>query len=148
MKAENKEAAIAKSPSGRVRRTPVGVRNVLTVGGKEPGYEYRIVNDEGDRVEQFKAAGYDVVSASDVTVGDRRINKASAEGTAAQVSVGNGIKAVVMRINKEWYDEDQAMKLKQIADSESATKSEALKNSDYGKIDITQSPLGLLLMEK
>lgn len=129
--------AIAKSPSGRVRRTPVGVRNVLTVGGKEPGYEYRIVNDEGDRVEQFKAAGYDVVSASDVTVGDRRINKASTEGTVAQVSVGNGVKAVVMRINKEWYDEDQAAKIQQVADTEAATKSEALKGN-YGDLKINR----------
>lgn len=134
---KTEKEAIAKSPSGRVRRTPVGVRNVLTVGGKEPGYEYRIVNDEGDRVEQFKAAGYEVVSASDVTVGDRRINKASAEGTVAQVSVGNGVKAVVMRINKEWYDEDQAAKIQQVADTEAATKSEALKGN-YGDLNINR----------
>lgn len=135
MKTEAKEA-IAKSPSGRVRRTPVGVRNVLTVSGKDPDYEYRIVNDEGDRVEQFKAAGYDVVSASDVTVGDRRINKASAEGSAAQVSVGGGTKAYVMRIKKEWYAEDQKAKIDSIAQTEAATKSEALRGSDYGKLTI------------
>ncbi len=130
-----KEAGVAKSPSGRVRRTPVGVRNVLTVGGKDPNYEYRIVNDEGDRVEQFKAAGYDVVSASDVTVGDRRINKASAEGSVAQVSVGGGLKAVVMRIKKEWYTEDQAAKIDSIAQTEAATKSEALEGR-YGKFTV------------
>lgn len=134
MTVKDKEA-IAKSPSGRVRRTPVGARNVLTVGGKEPGYEYRIVNDEGDRVEQFKAAGYDVVSASDVTVGDRRINKASAEGSAAQVSVGGGMKAVVMRIKQEWYAEDQNAKIANIASTEAATKTEAL-NQYQGKFTI------------
>lgn len=132
----NKEA-IAKSPSGRVRRTPVGARNVLTVSGKHPDYEYRIVNDEGDRVEQFKAAGYDVVSASDVTVGDRRINAASAEGSAAQVSVGGGMKAVVMRIKKEWYADDQAAKIASIASTEAATQSEALKGN-YGKLEVTR----------
>lgn len=131
-----KEAGVAKSLSGRVRRTPVGVRNVLTVGGKDPNFEYRIVNDEGDRVEQFKAAGYDVVSASDVTVGDRRINKASAEGSAAQVSVGGGMKAVVMRIKKEWYAEDQAAKIENVAQTEAATKLEAIKGSDYGKLSL------------
>lgn len=138
MKTEMKEA-IAKSPSGRVRRTPVGVRNVLTVGGKDPDFEYRIVNDEGDRVEQFKAAGYDVVSASDVTVGDRRINKASAEGSAAQVSVGGGVKAVVMRIKKEWYAEDQATKIAAVAATEAATKTEALNGSDYGKFTVDRN---------
>lgn len=136
MNKEAKEAGVAKSPSGRVRRTPVGVRNILTVGGKDPNYEYRIVNDEGDRVEQFKAAGYDVVSASDVTVGDRRITKASAEGSVAQVSVGGGMKAVVMRIKKEWYAEDQVTKIEQVAATEAATKSEALRGSDYGKFSI------------
>ena len=129
--------AIAKSPSGRVRRTPVGARNVLTVGGKDPNYEYRIVNDEGDRVEQFKAAGYDVVSASDVTVGDRRINKASSEGSAAQVSVGGGMKAMVMRIKKDWYAEDQAAKIASIAQTEAATQTEALKGN-YGKLEISR----------
>lgn len=124
-----------KSLSGRVRRTPVGVRNVLTVGNKDANYEYRIVNDEGDRVEQFKAAGYDVVSASDVTIGDRRINAASAEGTAAQVSVGSGQKAIVMRIKKEWYDEDQLAKARNVDATESATKSDAL-NGNYGKLDV------------
>lgn len=136
MTKEIKEA-IAKSPSGRVRRTPVGARNVLTVGGKDPAYVYRIVNDEGDRVEQFKAAGYDVVSASDVTVGDRRITKASSEGSAAQVSVGGGVKAVVMRIKKEWHDEDQNAKIANIASSEAATQSEALKGN-YGKFEISR----------
>lgn len=132
-----KEAIAAKSLSGRVRRTPVGVRNVLTVNGKDPAYEYRIVNDTGDRVEQFKAAGYDVVSASDVTVGDRRINAATAEGTAAQVSVGDGVKAVVMRIKKEWYEEDQAAKMRSVDETEATTKSDALKGN-YGKLEINR----------
>lgn len=129
--------AIAKSPSGRVRRTPVGVRNVLTVAGKEAGYEYRIVNDTGDRVEQFKAAGYEVVSAKDVTVGDRRVNAASAEGSAASVSVGGGNKAIVMRIKSEWYEEDQARKQDQVDQTEAATKADALKGT-YGKFDISR----------
>jgi hypothetical protein len=129
--------SIAKSPSGRTRRTPVGVRNVLTVGGKDPAYEYRIVNDTGDRVEQFKAAGYEVVSATDVTVGDRRVNAASAEGSAATCSVGDGMKGVVMRIKKEWYEEDQQRKMGQIAELEATTKSDALKGT-YGKLDINR----------
>jgi hypothetical protein len=127
--------AIAKSPSGRVRRTPVGVRNVLTVGGKDANYEYRIVNDTGDRVEQLKAAGYEVVSAKDVTIGDRRVNAASAEGSVATASVGGGVKAVVMRINKEWYDEDQQRKIDYIAQTEASTKADALKGT-YGRLDI------------
>ncbi len=131
----NNDSTVAKSPSGRVRRTPVGRRNVLTVGGKDPNYVYRVVNDEGDRIEQFKAAGYDVCSAADHTVGDRRINAPSAEGSVAQASVGGGMKAVVMRIPKDWYEEDQQAKIKDIAAVEASTQSDAL-NGNYGKIDI------------
>jgi hypothetical protein len=132
---ESKEAGVAKSPSGRVRRTPVGVRNVLTVQGKDPNYVYRIVNDTGDRVEQFKAGGYETVSASEVQIGDRRVNAATPEGSIAQCSVGGGVKGVVMRIPKEWYEEDQLAKQKQVAETEASTRSDALK-ADYGKFDI------------
>lgn len=132
----NSDATVAKSPSGRVRRTPVGKRNVLTVRGKDPDYEYRIVNDESDRIEQFKEAGYDIVNASDVIIGDRRVNKASPEGSMAQASVGGGMKAVVMRIKKDWYAEDQKRKIDDLAAVEAATKTEALKGN-YGKLEIT-----------
>jgi len=134
--ATNKEA-IVSSPSGRVRRTPVGVRNVLTVAGKDPAYEYRILNDTGDRVQQFLDAGYEIVKASDVRVGDKRVNKASAEGSVAQVSVGGGMKGMVVRIKREWYNEDQDAKIRNVAETEAATKQTAIKGSDYGEIKIT-----------
>lgn len=94
----------------RTARVPVTERNILSVKGKEPGYHYRIVNDSGDRIQQLQDAGYEFVDASTVQVGDKRINSTSPEGTHAQVSVGGGVKAYVMRIKQEWYDEDQAAK--------------------------------------
>ncbi len=127
--------AIAKAPNGRVRRTPVGIRNVLTVSGKDDKYVYRIVNDTGDRVQQFMEAGYETVSAKDVRVGDNRVNKPSTEGTVAQASVGGGMKGIVMRIQKDWYDEDQAAKLRHVAETEATTKQKALEGSDYGKLN-------------
>lgn len=132
---KEKETSVAKSPSGRVRRTPVGQRNVLTVSDKDPNFEYRIVNDTGDRVEQFKNAGYEIVSAKDVKIGDRRITAASPEGSMAQVSVGGGVKGIVMRIPKEWYEEDQKQKQNAIAELEASTRDDALKGT-YGKFDI------------
>ena len=130
----NKEA-IAKSPSGRVKRTPIGVRNVLTVNGKEAGYVYRIVNDDADRVQQFLDAGYEHVLDKDVTVGDKRVERSTADGTNAQVSVGGGKKAFVMRIKQEWYDEDQKAKSDSIADTESSMK-QVSHEGTYGNISI------------
>lgn len=129
--------AIAKAPSGRTQRTPVGTRNVLTVAGKDPSYVYRIINDSGDRVQEFLDAGYELVSASSVRVGDKRVGKATAEGTVSQVSVGQGMKGYIVRIRKEWYEEDQAAKQQRVADAEAATKAKALDGT-YGQLEISR----------
>jgi hypothetical protein len=134
----NEKEAIAKAPSGRVQRVPVGTRNVLTVKGKDPNYEYRIINDSGDRVQEFLDAGYELEKEDSVRVGDKRVNKASAEGTVSQISVGQGQKAVVVKIKKEWYLEDQALKQKRVDELENATKEKAL-NGTYGKLEITRT---------
>ena len=128
---------IAKAPAGRVRRTPVGRRNVLTVSGKEPGYVYRIVNDQGDRIQQFLQAGYEFVEQKDVQVGDTRIGNPSATGSNAEAMVGGGKRAYVMRIKQEWYDEDQASKQAHVDATEAATKEKAL-DGNYGKLEISR----------
>ena len=127
--------SIAKSPRGRTSRSPVNQRNILSVKGKEPGYVYRIVNDTGDRIQMFEEAGYELVDASAVTVGDKRINKSSPEGTKAQVSVGSGEKAFVMRIREDWYDEDQQAKQAHIDELEKTMKQKALEGN-YGNLSI------------
>lgn len=129
--------AIVKSPSGRVKRTPVGIRNVLTVSGKDPAFEYRIVNDTGDRIQKFLDAGYEIVQAKDVKVGDKRVNAATPEGSQAQVSVGQGDKAFVMRIRKDWYEEDQQAKQQEVDNTEASTRAKALDGT-YGKLEISR----------
>lgn len=131
---------IAKPPSGRVTRTPVGVRNVLTVKGKDPNYVYRIVNDYDDRVEAFMEAGYEVVKAKEVKVGDKRVDAPTEEGSIKRISVGGGNKGVVMRIRKEWYDEDEAAKQRFVDETEATTKADAL-NGNYGKIEFGRKPV-------
>lgn len=129
----NEKESIAKSPSGRAKRTPVGTRNVLTVQGKDPNFVYRIVSDIGDRIAAFEEAGYVIEDAKAVRVGDKRVSNTSPEGTKAQVSVGKGDKAFVMKIHKDLYDEDQAAKMSQVRKLEESIK----QPSDYGKIDIS-----------
>ena len=133
---DNKEA-IAKAPSGRPQRVPVGTRNVLTVNGKDPNYHYRVVNDSGDRIQEFLDGGYELVSKDSVRVGDKRVGSATAEGSKSQVSVGQGMKGYVMRIRKEWYEEDQATKQRRVNALESSTREKALDGT-YGKLEITR----------
>jgi len=129
--------AISKAPAGRVTRTPVSQRNILTVKGKDPNYEYRIVNDVEDRVTQFTDAGYEFVQDDTVQVGDIRAATGTNIGSKKQLSVGQGTKAFVMRIKKEWFDEDQRAKLKQVDLQESSIKQKAL-DGNYGKLEISR----------
>lgn len=128
---------ITKSPSGRVRRTPITVRNRLTVKDKDPNFVYRIVNTTdahgSDRISSFLEHGYELVEQAQV--GDKRVDISAGLGSVSEFSVGQGKKAVVMRIRKDWYDEDQAAKLAQVNAVEQTMHRDS--KADYGKIDIT-----------
>ncbi len=129
--------SISKAPAGRVTRTPVSQRNILTVKGKDPNYEYRIVNDVDDRIAQFLEGGYEVVEDEAVDVGDKRTSQGSSVGTKKIFSVGQGTKGYLMRIRKEWYQEDQAKKQGFVNQQEASIKEKAL-DGNYGKIDISR----------
>lgn len=135
-----KKEAIAKAPERRPRRTALGTRNILTVTGKEPGYHYRIVNDAGDRVQEFLDNGWEVVKKEDVRIGDKRLgNPSSAEGTAATASVGRGATGYVLRIREDWYNEDQAAKQAAVDAQEAAMSNDPLKDDGtYGKLEISR----------
>jgi len=125
-------SASAQRPS----RTPVNGRNILTVKGKDENYVYRFVNDAGDRIAVFQEAGYELVDASTVRIGDKRVNQTSAEGSKAQVSVGKGDKAYLMRIPKDWHAEDQLLKKQATDQLEQSIKQTASSVGDYGKLTI------------
>lgn len=118
-------------------RTPLASRNILKVKGKEPGYEYRVVNDVGDRIQMFKDMGYEIVSDDSVQVGDRRVANPTKEGTPVQVSVGGGTKAYVMRQREDWFKEDQATKEARLREQEQAMKADASQGM-YGSLKISK----------
>jgi len=121
------------------RRTSInGTRNKLTVKGKDPNYVYRIVNDDDDRITQMQEIGYEIVTDSTLKVGDKRVAVPTTEGSPTKVSVGGGKIAYVMRIRKEFYDEDQKAKQALADELETSTKREAREISDYGKLSISK----------
>ncbi len=130
---------VTKSPSGRVKRTPLGRRNVLTVKDKDPNYHYRIVNTTdgrgSDRIEEFKEAGYEVV---DNKVGDKRVDTSAGLGKNPEFSVGGGVKAVVMRTPREYHEEDQAAKMSHLKAQEDTMYQDA--KADYGSIRQSLKP--------
>lgn len=132
------DANIAKAPVGRVRRSPLANKGKLTVANKDLDYEYRFVNDEGDRVQELIERGYEPVLKSETKVGStRRVDDSTPEGSILQISVGEGKKGILMKQRKEFYDEDQAIKQGEVDKLEHATKQEAL-NGHYGKLEITR----------
>jgi len=119
------------------RRTAInGTRNVLNITGKEPGYEYRVVNDVGDRIEQLTEIGYELVKDDKVKVGDRRVANPTKEGSPLKVSVGGGISGYVMRIKSEFYEEDKAKKAAHVDNIEKGTLREAKGQADYGSVKV------------
>jgi hypothetical protein len=139
MSQKEAKEAIAKPPVNRVRRSSIaGRRNVLTVSGQDPDFHYRVVNDSGDRVQEFIDMGYGIVEKDSVRIGDKRVDNQSGEGSQARVSVGQGMHAYVMRIRKDWYQEDQAAKQAHVDATEAATKEKALDGT-YGKLEISRS---------
>lgn len=119
------------------RRSSInGTRNVLNISGKEPGWQYRVVNDVGDRIEQLKAIGYEIVEDSGVQVGDRRIANPTKEGSPVKVSVGGGVQGYVMRIKQDWYEEDKAKKDAHVDSIEKGLVRDAKDTADYGNIKV------------
>lgn len=116
----------------RPKRVPIGQRDVLTVKGRDPKFEYRWVNDANGRVDMFEEAGYTAVR-DPTEVGDPKAGDASQLGSTVRKPVGGGISAVLMKIPKNFYREDQAAKETRIAEKEQSLLNEATGDGYYGK---------------
>lgn len=115
------------------KRVPVsGNRDILTVDGKEEGYEYRWVLDIGNRTEKFKRGGWEFVT-HEVSVGDARAADPSPIGSHVIATSGDR-KLVLMRILEAYYKEDQDAKEAEIRALEESMGKNV--EGSYGRIDI------------
>jgi len=106
------------------------LRNKLNVTGKdEVNFHYRIVNDidEGARIQQLKARGYEITEKDGIPVEGR-----DKEGSLNRMNVGLGTHAYVMRIPREYYEEDLAEKARIVDESEETIRRLAKDTGDYG----------------
>lgn len=121
----------------RPTRAPInGVRMRTKIKNQEPGYHYRLVNDLDDRVQEMIERGYEVVSDNSVSVGDKRVANPAQEGSPVSVSVGNGVKGVVMRIKDEWWEEDKTAHDAKVRATEDQIKRDLKENNFYGDVSI------------
>jgi hypothetical protein len=117
------------------KRIPVsGNRDILTVEGKEEGYEYRWILNLGNRIEKFKRGGWEVVT-HEVIVGDARAATPTSLGTATIAASGDR-ELILMRIPSQYYKEDQDSKEAELL----ALEESMGKNVDgrYGEINISR----------
>ena len=139
------ETALVKS--SKVKRTPVGgARDILTVSNKDPNFEYRWVKDIPGRIQRFQEGGYELVTDVDLeSVGQRVVDRGSTLGSV--VTKTSGIfTLVLMRIPKEWYDEDQLAKQVKVDALEESMRAEiragyipgSSGEPGYGKLDISR----------
>lgn len=86
---------------------PLKVRDEL----KDPNYEYRFINDKDWNLTDKMERGWEFVLDPN---NEMRIKNVSAEasdiGDRVAKSVGGGVTAYLMRIPKEFYEEDKAEK--------------------------------------
>lgn len=135
--ADKDSEAVEKRP----QRIPVGMRPKLAVVGKDPGFVYRWVNDTPGRIDMFKQGGWELCSNQEVDVGNQRAEQASEIGSLASniVDGGTGMRAYVMKIRKEWYDEDQKANEAHIDQLERDQITANVNDGEYGSVKIDRS---------
>lgn len=109
-------------------------RNILThPEANDPNYMYRVVVDyksKPGRIQKFKNAGYVHVQSGE-GMGDDAAGKPTKLGKQVSVPVGNGETGYLMKIPKEYFDEDQSAKEKSLKETEAAMKRK--KEGQYGE---------------
>lgn len=129
-----------KATSVRPKRVPIGMRPKLAVAGKNPNFEYRIVNDQPGRVAMMQTQGWQLCTNEEVDTGNFRAEQASELGSLAYhiVDSQSGLKGYVMKISKDEYKEIQ-----DTYEEESSALEETLRpnynDGEYGKITIDRS---------
>lgn len=130
----------SETTSVRPKRVPVGMRPRLSVTGKNPNFEYRWVNDTPGNVSLMKANGWQVCTNDEVDTGNFRAEQASEVGSLASAIVdgGTGMKAYVMKISKEEYQEIQEAYADEVRAREETLRPNS-SDGEYGSVKIDRS---------
>lgn len=131
-------------------RSPVGgYRDILTVKGKDPDYVYRWVDDdteEGSKILRFIHGGYEFAPAEGLIVGQQHVYKSKNNDLGSVVRVSAGKHSTgwlyLMRIKRDWYEQDQQAKTRKTADTINSMKRQRNPSQDdgqYGGLSISSS---------
>ena len=124
-----REGRIASGESTRTStRVPVGSVNKLEFEGKDPNFVYRVVNDVPGRIQMFQRAGYQFCTEESRTFDS--VAETEAMDTRISMDIGGGRKGYLMRIPKEFYEEDFAKKMARLDAIDDSMKPKKRRPSD------------------
>lgn len=121
-------------------RTPIGAnRDITNILDTPDGYVDRWVNDDGGRIEKFKAAGYELVESAEM--GSSNVDGSHAQDGVVSKDMGKGVTAYQMRQRQEYFDEDQAEKQKIVDSTEDSMRKKKVNahestDGSYGEVKI------------
>lgn len=148
------QKAIGRENSNKPKRVPVGgIRDIMTVYGKDPNYKYYWVkdkNEDGSRIMRFKRGGYEFVrqenDRNEYVIGEEAVYKSKHNGSIIRLPTGEGMFSYLMRIPMEYHLEDKAAKAQALLDTEesitnqgSSHGKEANEDGVYGSVKLNRS---------
>ena len=92
----------------------------------------------GQRLMRFQNAGWEFADGSTHVAGANHIYKTDNVGSIVRIPAGQDEFLYLMRIHKDWYDEDQVSKETRILDTENQYKNQGQEGHDgmYGSVSI------------
>ena len=120
-----------KPNQDRRKRVPLGAQRIKgIVNNQDPKFHYHWINDVPGRLDMALNGGYNFVAKDGVEVGDtgdKNTNLGSMVSQYAGRNESGAFNRYLMRIKKEWYDEDQANKAGQIDNVDKAIRAGKFK---------------------
>lgn len=143
---EEQEVQKRPDPSNRANRPRRSSAKSKAVGPlamvgdlDHENYVYRVANDEGNRIEELKGYGFEIVQDKNVEfISGNAVRTGSARTVVVDKQTGK--KGVLMRQPREFHEEDKAEKAK-IVDKREESIFRKLKTEDgrYGDVEYTNS---------
>jgi len=126
------QTAAPKPKAVKKPRIPFGSQRIKgLIPNKDPAYHYHWINDTPGRIEMAIEGGYELVAKAGINVGtdgnqNTELGSAISQH-AGRDEAGKPYKRYAMRIRKEFYDEDQAVKQSEVDEVDKAIRAGKFK---------------------
>lgn len=130
---DRSERTDSREETGRGTRVPLGVSRPKLAVPQRQGYVRRWVNDVEGRLQMAEQGGYQYVEDQSFQIGAADVDNVNRDLGARMsrvVDKSTGMKAYLMEIKKEYHEEDQRIKMREVDEIDNAIKRGALHDDD------------------